>query len=71
MLRMTAVEVRCMQMGKGPTCATVFLEDPRDGSRNRPNTTCNPNYSLMSTGRFRMLCRIFGWCCRSGIRRDR
>jgi len=41
----TAVEVRCMQMGKGPTCATVFLEDTRDGSRNRPNTTCNPNYS--------------------------
>jgi hypothetical protein len=41
----TAVEVRCMQMGKGPTCATVFLEDPRDGSHNRPITTCNPNYS--------------------------
>jgi hypothetical protein len=42
---MTAVEVRCIQMGKGPTCATVFLEDPRDGSRNRPITSCNPNYS--------------------------
>jgi hypothetical protein len=41
----TAVEVRCMEMGKGPTCATVFLEDPRDGSRNRPITTCNPYYS--------------------------
>jgi hypothetical protein len=41
----TAVEVRCMQMGKGPTCWTVFLEDPRDGSRNRPNTGCSPNYS--------------------------
>ncbi|HEX3572918.1 MAG TPA: hypothetical protein VHU44_19020 [Acidobacteriaceae bacterium] len=41
----TAVEVRCMQMGKGPTCATVFLEDRRDGSRNRPNTGCSPNYS--------------------------
>ena len=34
-----------MEMGKGPTCATVFLEDPRDGSRNRPITICNPNYS--------------------------
>jgi hypothetical protein len=34
-----------MQMGKGPTCWTVFLEDPRDGSRNRPNTGCSPNYS--------------------------
>jgi hypothetical protein len=41
----TAVEVRCMLMGKGPTCATFFLEDPRDGSRNRPNTGCSPNYS--------------------------
>ncbi len=41
----TAVAVTCMQMGKGPTCATVFLEDPRDGSRNHPNTTCIPNYS--------------------------
>jgi hypothetical protein len=41
----TAVDVRCLQMGKGPTCATVFLEDTKDGSRNRPNTTCFPNYS--------------------------
>ena len=24
---------------------TVFLEDTRDGSRNRPTTICNPNYS--------------------------
>jgi hypothetical protein len=41
----TAVEVGCLQMGRGPTCATVFLEDPRDGSRNRANTSCFPNYS--------------------------
>jgi len=41
----TAVDVRCMQMGKGPTCATVFLEDTHDGSRNLPKTICNPNYS--------------------------
>jgi ABC-type transport system involved in multi-copper enzyme maturation permease subunit len=41
----TEVEVRCMQMGKGPTSATVFLEDPRDGSRNRPINSSNPNYS--------------------------
>lgn len=41
----TAVEVLCVQVGKGPTCATVFLEDTRDGSRNRANTRCFPNYS--------------------------
>ncbi len=40
-----AVEMMCLQMGKGPTCATVFLEDPRDGSRNQVNTACYPNYS--------------------------
>ena len=41
----TVVVVRCMQMGKGPVCATVFLEDPRDGSRNRRNTDCRPDYA--------------------------
>ncbi len=41
----TAIEMVCLQMGKGPTCATVFLEDPRDGSRNQVNTACYPNYS--------------------------
>jgi hypothetical protein len=41
----TAVEMTCMQMGRGPTCATVFLEDSKDGSRNRMNTSCYPNYS--------------------------
>jgi ABC-type transport system involved in multi-copper enzyme maturation permease subunit len=41
----TDVKVDCMQIGPGPTCATVFLEDPRDGSRNRPLSACHPNYS--------------------------
>lgn len=41
----TAVEVLCVQVGKGPTCATVFLEDTRDGGRNRASTRCVPNYS--------------------------
>jgi hypothetical protein len=41
----TLVEVDCMQIGPGPTCATVFLEDPKDGSRNRPLSACHPNYS--------------------------
>jgi len=40
-----AIEMVCLQMGKGPTCATVFLEDPRAGSRNKVNTACYPNYS--------------------------
>jgi len=35
----------CLQMGKDPTCATVFLENPKDGRRNRANTTCFQNYS--------------------------
>lgn len=41
----TAIEMNCLQMGKGPTCATVFVEYPRDGSRNKVNTACYPNYS--------------------------
>jgi hypothetical protein len=41
----TFVMVRCMQMGKGPACATVFMEDPRDGSRNHRNTDCRPDYA--------------------------
>ena len=41
----TAVEVKCLEMGKGPTCATVFLENTRNGNRNRANTSCFPNYS--------------------------
>lgn len=41
----TAVEVLCVQVGKGPTCATVFLRDTRDGSRNQASTRCVPNYS--------------------------
>jgi hypothetical protein len=41
----TAVDVLCVRVGKGPTCATVFLEDTRDGSRNPASTGCLPNYS--------------------------
>lgn len=41
----TIVEVDCMQIGPAPMCASVFLEDPRDGSRNRPMSACHPNYS--------------------------
>lgn len=41
----TAIEVECAQMGKGPTCATVFLEDQKTGVRNPENTSCYPNYA--------------------------
>lgn len=41
----TAIEVECAQMGKGPTCATVFLENQTTGVRNPENTICYPNYA--------------------------
>lgn len=41
----TAIEVECVQMGKGPTCATVFLENQKTGIRNPENTNCYPNYA--------------------------
>lgn len=44
----TAVEVECVQMGKGPTCATVFLENETNGVRNPENTSCYPNYAPYS-----------------------
>ena len=57
----TDVKVDCMQIGPGPTCTSVFLEDPRDGSRSRPLRACHPNYSPYidqpipdSVSRFRM-----------------
>lgn len=44
----TAIEVECVQMGKGPTCATVFLENQKNGVRNPENTSCYPNYAPYS-----------------------
>lgn len=41
----TAIEVSCIQVGKGPTCATVFLEHIPSGDRNPENTACYPDYS--------------------------
>ena len=41
----TAIEVSCIQIGKGPTCATVFLEHIPSGDRNPENTACYPDYS--------------------------
>jgi hypothetical protein len=41
----TAIEVSCIQIGKGPTCATVFLEHIPSGDRNPENTARYPDYS--------------------------
>jgi hypothetical protein len=44
----TAVELRCMQPGKGPTCATLFLENKATGQRNPVRSSCHGDYSPYS-----------------------
>ena len=44
----TAVELRCMQPGKAPTCATLFLENEATGLRNPPRSSCHGDYSPYS-----------------------
>jgi hypothetical protein len=44
----TTVELRCMQPGKGPTCATLFLENETTGQRNPARSSCHGNYSPYS-----------------------
>jgi hypothetical protein len=41
----TAVEVSCMQIGEGPTCASVFLEHFPTGKRDPSNNACYPDYA--------------------------
>jgi hypothetical protein len=41
----TSLEITCTQIGKGPTCATVFLEHTPSGRRNPVSTACFPNYA--------------------------
>jgi hypothetical protein len=41
----TAVELRCMQPGKGPTCATLFLENASTGARNPARSGCGSDYT--------------------------
>ena len=41
----SAVELRCMQAGNGPACATAFLENPSTGGRNPSPSRCEPNYA--------------------------
>jgi hypothetical protein len=44
----TVVELRCMQPGKGPTCATLFLENKATGQRNPARSSCHGDYSPYS-----------------------
>jgi hypothetical protein len=44
----TAVELRCMQPGKGPTCATLSLENELTGRRNPVRSSCHADYSPYS-----------------------
>ena len=44
----TAVELRCMQPGNGPTCATLFLENEATGQRNPERSSCHGDYSPYS-----------------------
>lgn len=44
----TAVELRCMQLGKGSSCATLFLENEANGQRNPTRSSCQGNYSPYS-----------------------
>jgi hypothetical protein len=44
----TVVELHCMQPGKGPTCATLFLENKATGQRNPARSSCHSDYSPYS-----------------------
>jgi hypothetical protein len=41
----TAVELHCMEPGKGPICGTAFLENAVTGARNPARSTCRSDYS--------------------------
>jgi len=41
----TAVELHCMEPGKGPICGTAFLENTVTGTRNPARSTCRSDYS--------------------------
>lgn len=41
----TAVEMRCMQAGRGPICGSVFLEDTATGTRDPERSTCFSDYT--------------------------
>jgi len=41
----TAVELHCMQPGRGPICASVFLENAATGARNPERSACGSDYT--------------------------
>jgi len=41
----TALELHCLQQGKGPICGTVFLENAATGERNPPRSLCRSDYA--------------------------
>jgi hypothetical protein len=41
----TAVELHCLQQGKGPICGAVFLENSITGERNPPRSMCRSDYA--------------------------
>jgi len=44
----TAIELRCMQPGKGPSCGTTFLQNDVTGRRNPERSACRPDYAPYS-----------------------
>jgi len=41
----TALELHCLQQGKGPICGTVFLENAATGERNPPRSLFRSDYA--------------------------
>jgi hypothetical protein len=41
----TAVELHCIDVGKGPVCGSAFLENASTGARNPARSTCRSDYS--------------------------
>jgi hypothetical protein len=44
----TAVSMKCMATGNGPTCGGIFLENPSQATQNPQRFACNPDYSPYS-----------------------
>ena len=44
----TAIELRCMQPGKGPSCGTAFLRNDVSGWYNPERSACRPDYAPYS-----------------------
>jgi hypothetical protein len=40
----TAVELHCMELGKGPICGTAFLENASTGAQNPSRSSCRSDY---------------------------